>query len=239
MPYSLAEMLKFKTITVADLAFPAREGGYTKGQATREQILHAALVILVKEGYLSLSMRRVAAACDMKLGNLTYHFPTREDLVRELLDAVIRAYEIEFAELVHMPGVLPEERLAQICGLILDDITTEKTTRLFPELWVLANHDSFVFDRVQELYARARAPLCDIIREMRPDLDKESVEALAMFISASMEGMTIFAGYEKPFVQQMPIYERIAIQSFIEVVRSFNPEIGLSAIKNSQTKMAR
>ena len=87
MPHSRAETLRFKTITVADLAFPKREGGYTKGHATREQILHAALVILIKEGYTALSMRRVAAACDMKLGNLTYHFRTREDLVRELLDA--------------------------------------------------------------------------------------------------------------------------------------------------------
>ncbi|MBL43706.1 MAG: TetR family transcriptional regulator [Sphingomonadaceae bacterium] len=226
MPYSRAETLKFKAITVADLAFPEREGGYTKGHSTREQILHAALVILVKEGYQSLSMRRIAASCDMKLGNLTYHFPTREDLMRELLDAVIRAYEIEFDELVHMPDSAPEERLAEICGLVLEDITTEKTTRLFPELWALANQDEFVFDRLQELYARARAPLREIINEIRPDLDETSVEALAMFISASMEGLTIFAGYKKPFETQMPLYERIAIQSFIEIVRSFDPELG-------------
>lgn len=231
MPYTRAETLKFKTITVADLAFPEREGGYTKGHATREQILHAALVILIKEGYLALSMRRVAAACDMKLGNLTYHFPMREDLVRELLDAVIRAYEIEFEELAHMPGVPPEDRLAEICGLVLEDITTQKTTRLFPELWALANHDKFVFDRVQELYARARAPLIEIIREMRPELDATSIEALALFISASMEGLTIFAGHEKPFKTRMPFYERIAIQSFIEIVRSFDPEIGLPGDK--------
>ena len=61
---------------------------------------------------------------------------------------------------------------------------------------------------------------------MRPDLDETSVEALAMFISASMEGFTIFAGYKKPFETQMPLYERIAIQSFIEIVRSFDPELG-------------
>lgn len=226
MPHSRAETLRFKTITVADLAFPKREGGYTKGHATREQILHAALVILIKEGYTALSMRRVAAACDMKLGNLTYHFRTREDLVRELLDAVIRAYEIEFEGLAHMPGVPPEERLAEICGLVLEDITTQKTTRLFPELWALANHDEFVFDRVKELYARARVPLIEIIREMRPELSQASIEALAVFISASMEGMTMFAGSDKPFASQMPVFESIAIQSFIHIVRSFEPEIG-------------
>lgn len=224
MPHSRAETLKFKTITVADLAFPQREGGYSKGHRTREQILHAALVILVAEGYLAMTMRRVAAACDMKLGNLTYHFPTREDLVRELLEAVITAYEIEFDSLMHTPDTPPDERLAEYCGLILEDIRTKKTTRIFPELWALANHDSFVLDRVQELYLRARVPLVETIGEMRPDLDQASVHDLALFISSSMEGLTIFAGNEKPFEPRMPVYEKIAIQSFVELVRNYSPD---------------
>ena len=101
----------FRAITIADLAFPPREGGYTKGHETREEILRAALHLLVGEGYRAMTMRRIAAECGMKLGNLTYHFPTREDLVRELLDAVISAYEKEFVEFVHNPSLTLEQRL--------------------------------------------------------------------------------------------------------------------------------
>jgi len=215
---------RFRSITVADLAFPPREGGYAKGHETRELILHAALGIMVEEGYRAMSMRRIATACDMKLGNLTYHFPTREDLVRELLDAVISSYEVEFAAIVQMPGVPPEVRLTEICGLILEDIRTRKTTRVFPELWALSNHDPFVLERVQELYSRARAPLVEIVAEMRPDLEAQDREDLALFISASMEGMTVFAGHEKPFEPRMTALERIAIQSFIAIVRNFRPK---------------
>lgn len=214
----------FRSITVADLAFPPREGGYAKGHETREHILQAALSLLVEEGYQAMSMRRVAAACGMKLGNLTYHFASREDLIRGLLDSVIRAYEIEFAAIVHMPGTPPEERLAEICGLILEDIRTKKTTRVFPELWALSNHDPFVFERVQETYARARAPLVEIVGEMRPDLAGHQRQDLALFISASMEGMTIFAGYEKPFEARMPQIETIAIQSFVDLVRNYESQ---------------
>lgn len=74
---------------VTDLVFPEREGGYAKGHETRELILRTALHILIEEGYRAMSMRRIASACGMRLGNLTYHYPTREDLVRELLNAVI------------------------------------------------------------------------------------------------------------------------------------------------------
>jgi AcrR family transcriptional regulator len=209
----------FRSITIADLAFPEREGGYARGHDTRELILHAALGILVEEGYRAMSMRRIAAACDMRLGNLTYHFPTREDLVRSLLEAVISAYEVEFERIVHMPGTPPEDRLAAICRLVLEDIRTKKTTRVFPELWALSNHDPFVLDRVQELYARARLPLLEIIAEMRPDLVQEQRGDLALFISASMEGLTVFAGFDKPFESRMRNLEAIAVAGFLEVVR--------------------
>lgn len=215
---------RFRSITVADLAFPPREGGYAKGHETREQILRAALGLLIEEGYRAMTMRRVAAACGMKLGNLTYHFPTREDLVRELLEAVISSYEVEFVEIVHLPGLPPEERLAEVCGLILEDIRTKKTTRLFPELWALSNHDPFVSERMHELYARARAPIVEIVAEMRPDLPRRDRHDLALFISASMEGLTVFAGHDKPFEPRMNAQEAIAIRSFIALVRGYSPD---------------
>jgi AcrR family transcriptional regulator len=214
---------KLRAITVADLTFPPREGGYAKGHETREQILQAALGLLVEEGSRAMSMRRVAAACGMKLGNLTYHFPSREDLIQALLDAVVSSYEIEFERIVHKPRVPPEERLADICELILEDIRSKKTTRVFPELWAMSNHDAFVLERVQELYARARVPIEQIVAEMRPDLSAIEREAIALFISASMEGQTVFAGYGKPFELRMPTLEAIAIRSFLDLVRNYRP----------------
>lgn len=215
---------KIRSISVADLTFPPREGGYAKGHETREEILHAALRLLVEEGYRAVTMRRIAAECGMKLGNLTYHFPSREDLVQALLEAVISSYQIEFDRITHDLQASAEQRLLNICELILEDIRTKKTTRVFPELWALSNHDAFVFDRVHELYARARAPLEEIVLEMRPDLPADKRTALALFISASMEGLTVFAGYEKPFERTMPALERIAIRAFADVVRNIRAD---------------
>jgi AcrR family transcriptional regulator len=207
-------------LLVPDLAFAEREGGYTKGHETRELILRAALGILINEGYQAMSMRRVATACGFKMGNLTYHFTSREDLVRELLNAVIKSYENAFEEIMHMPGLPPAERLSEICRLILEDIRSKKTTRLFPELWSLSNHDQFVLERVQELYERARKSITDIIAEMRPDLGESRRASLALFISAAMEGLTVFAGYEKPFENKMPELEEISIQAFLGIIDS-------------------
>jgi AcrR family transcriptional regulator len=208
---------------VPDLAIEPRDGGYARGREGHEQILRAALNLLVEQGYRAMSMRKVAAACDMKLGNLTYYFPTKEDLVRELLDAVISSYEIEFDAIVHEEGVSAEDRLTELCVLILEDICTKKTTRIFPELWALSNHDPFVLERVQELYARARVVLNEVIAELNPALPEDERQTLALFISASMEGLTVFAGHKKPFQLQMPWLERIACKSFLQLVTSLKP----------------
>lgn len=221
MPLSKLESPRFKSISIADLSFPAREGGYSKGHETREQILSSALHLLVEEGYSALTMRRIAAVCGLRIGNLTYHFATREELIRALLDAIIRAYEVEFDAIVQFTDETPEERLAELCGLILQDIRTKKTTHVFPELWALGNHEPFVLERVQELYSRARRSLLEIISELRPDLDAQAREDLALFISASMEGLTVFAGYEKPFEGRMDQMEAIAIQSFLRIVETY------------------
>ena len=211
---------------VSDLIVPERTAGYVKGRETRELILRTALNILIEHGWQAMSMRRIAADCGMKFGNLTYHYRTREDLVRELLDAVISSYEREFDTLVERPDLSPEERLARYCQLVLDDISAKKTTRFFPELWALSNHDPFIHDRMHELYARARAPLHPIIAAMRPDLAPPARETLALFISFAMEGATMFAGHAKPFEARMDQIKHIAITSFVDLVRGYRSGAG-------------
>ncbi len=206
-----------------ELIVPERTTGYVKGRETRDLILRTALDILIEDGWHAMSMRRVASECGIKFGNLTYHYRTREDLVRELLDAVIAGYEREFDHIVYRADLTPEQRLDRYCQLVLDDIPSKQTTRFFPELWALANHDPFIHDRMHDLYARARAPLHDIIAAMRPDLPPETRETLALVISAAMEGTTIFAGHDKPFAARMGLIKHIAITGFVDMVRRYKP----------------
>ena len=189
---------------VPDLKITPREGGYARGQEGLEQILYAALNILVEQGSKALTLRRIASECGMKAGNLAYYFPSKEELLRELLNAIISSYEDAFDVIVHDPAEPPEKRLEKLVVLSLDDITTKKTTRVFPELWALSNHDPFVQERVTELYQRARVAILELVEEMNPALPASEREIAALFISASMEGMTMFAGYEKPWRRQMP-----------------------------------
>lgn len=177
----------------------------------------------MEQGSKALTLRAIATKCGLKPGHLAYYFKTKEDLIRELLNGIISAYEEAFEAIYYDPGASAEERLERVVDLILEDITTKKTTRVFPELWTMSNHDPFVEERVDELYHRARVVLNDLIAEINPALPADERETLALFISASMEGTTIFAGYEKKHRQEMPAIKRIAVKSFLHTIVALRP----------------
>lgn len=52
---------------------------------TRERILRATIELIGREGVSAVTNRRVAAAADVALGSLTYHFASQVELLRESL----------------------------------------------------------------------------------------------------------------------------------------------------------
>ena len=125
---------------IPPLRIRVREGAYACGTATIEQILRAALRVLVEEGSRAFTLRRIAAECGMKVGNLSYYFPRKEKLVQELLEAILNGYADIADDILQGTSDQPEERLRRIIAFTLDAIRTKRTPTLFPELWALDNH---------------------------------------------------------------------------------------------------
>lgn len=205
------------------LVSPARPGIYARGTETVEQILQAATTVLIEEGASAFSVRRIAAACGMQVGNVSYHFPRKEMLVQVLLDKIMEFYDAKLETNVRQPQLSAEERLERIIVMCLDDISTKRTTHLFTELWALANHNGIVADRVEAFYARVHEVIGEIIRPLNPALDDDEVETLALFISACMEGTTPFMGYLKPWAHRMPAVTALSARWFVELTKGLMP----------------
>jgi AcrR family transcriptional regulator len=205
---------------VPDIKF--RPGVYAPGREAVTQILEAALDILISEGIRSLTLRRIAAACDLRVGNVTYYFATKDELLRAVLDVVMAGYRDALGELRKRTDEAPEQRLALMIRILLEDIQSQATTNLFPELWALANHDPFVADCVNDIYRRGREVLLELIAELNPSLDAHERETVAVFVHAAIEGMTIFAGHNKPFSDRMPMIESISVKAIVDLVRTID-----------------
>ena len=191
-----------------------------KGQNTALIFLTAAETLLIEEGYHNLSMRRVAATAGLTLGNLQYYFPSKDELIKALLENCIQRYLNMFDQIRANAGADPERQFESLIGEILRDLNTKNTTVFFPEVWSLANHDENATRALDAMYERYRLILIEVIGLINPALNSEQLKRLALFISASMEGHTIFIGHDKPWKKETDNIIQMATQSFLWLIRS-------------------
>ncbi|CAN5384326.1 hypothetical protein BH10PSE13_BH10PSE13_10930 [soil metagenome] len=217
---------------------PTRPGVYARGTETVDAILKAALTVLIEEGASAFTIRRIAAACGMKVGNVSYHFPRKEMLIQVLLDDLVESYDVKLELNVRQPDMLAEERLQLVIFFCLDDICSQRTTHLFTELWALANHNDFVADRVRAFYQKVHAVIGEYVTQLNPALSPDEVHTVALFISASMEGTTPFLGHQKPWAAKMPAIIGISVKWFVHLAKTITPG-EIAAFAQDSAKMRR
>lgn len=198
-------------------------GVYQTGRDRVVQILEVSLDILIESGYPALTLREVARRCGVQIGAVTYYYKGRNDLLQDVLNMVLAPYGETFRAIRTTPGLSAEQKLERLIRLLLEDIQTKKTTRLFPHLWVLANHDPFVARAVDRIYILERLTLNSLIAEINPSLTQQERETLSMYISASVAGSTMFLGFEKPWFNELPLYSAITCRALVDLARTLKP----------------
>jgi len=199
-------------------------GIYQTGRERVVQILETALDILIEDGHQALTLREVARRCKIRIGAVSYYYKSRTDLLQDVISMVLVPYADNISAIMRETDLSAEQKLERFIRLLLDDLQTKRTTRLFPHLWALANQDQFVAKAVDSIYILERWTLTRLIAEINPSLADQEREALAVYVSASVAGSTMFVGFEKPWAGQFPLYSAIACHALVELVKSIRPE---------------
>ena len=192
---------------------------YATGQETAQRILDAARRLFIEEGHGKLTMRRVAKEAGMAPGNLSYYYPSKADLLADLLQYVIDGYISQFERLRAQAAADPEQQFRALVGYVYDDLSTRETTRFFPEIWVLANRDDWAAQQMESMYAQYRAFLVDVMELINPSLSRTQKTNLALMISASIEGHTVFIGHGRPHRARGPQLRTLLIEHFLRLVK--------------------
>ena len=208
---------------ISGLNIKERTGVYAPGQERVAQILQTALDLMIHVGFHAVTLREIARRCDIRVSAIHHYYKTRDDLVLDLLASVMNSYEELFVELRNASDDPADVQLKTFIVTILDDIQTLKTTNLFPELWTLANRNPDAAKMLDAIYVRSRAIVSRLIGRINPALDDRSRETLAVYLTASLEGLTVFAGHGKAWAAEMPLLKEIACTSLLMTVRSWKP----------------
>ena len=131
----------------------------------RERIIAATLDLIAEQGVARATYRTVAAAADIPLGSMTYHFPSREDLI---FAAFERFSDETFSPLDRAMRTAdgdPREALAQ---LVIQDDVEPRTKILLAELYVLAFRHPRYADLMRQWMGRSRDAIARRIDGVNP-----------------------------------------------------------------------
>ncbi len=170
-------------------------GRTPKGSARRDQILDVAIEQLVAHGPAEFSLRAVASAAGIRLGNLQYYFATRGELVGAVLDRKLNHELARVEALLGAPTIddPPDEaRLMAIIDLILADQSDRQTVVLFQDLWALAARDPEISAVVRAFYARYQDQVTAVIMLLRPGLNPAVATRSARLTLSLIEGASLF-----------------------------------------------
>ena len=152
----------------------------------KQQILQAAVDIIVDEGYSSLSMRALARASGIKLGALQYHFRTSEEMLRALVAYISDIYHINF-------DAMKANEPLTIKG-VLEFISSEpadgrlQADKLWPQLWAMGQVEPLVADLVEDIYAE----YLQILEGLLQKAGSKNPRVESISLMAFIEGSTIF-----------------------------------------------
>ena len=158
--------------------------------STKQKIVDAAGQILVSEGYRSLSMRRVAAACGISVGNLTYHFPTADRLLMAVIQNMLDGYGEQLKRYETLGAPEGQDILDQVIEFIIRDAVTSTTSSLMIELWAMAKHDPSKAKYVNMAYEMGSQVIKTLILQVSPATSEAVAQKAAVTMLVFSEGST-------------------------------------------------
>lgn len=189
--------------------------GSPKNGSSTDRILDATERVICKVGYSRLNLRSVALEAGLSLGTVSYVFKTKEDLIRAFADRLLEWYTREFAELEAQTENDHRAFLA-VVRFLISDLRTERTSRLFPELWALANHNPYVQQVLDSVYEIERQWLERLLRKGWPQLTGARVRLIVGTLIPLIEGHTIFI----PAHRTQPYPQLVAEKAILEWIHA-------------------
>lgn len=165
-----------------------------QGAQTREAILDGAARVLATLGLAGFSIPQVASAVGIAPGNLTYYFPTRNDLIRALSERLLEKYAHQFEQMCSDLAMRDDVGLNEMVDWLLDDAVAPDTVHMFPELWAMANQHPFVAESLDHIYDGAVLALLRALGVSPEHVAAKELKACAYLLGCVSEGSTALFG---------------------------------------------
>ena len=193
----------------------AGTGVRERGAARVDEIIQTTKKILVNDGLADLSTRRVARELGISIGNLHYYFSTKNDLLKAVIEDVIRGYDEEFERKAKLFPNAPRKRIEAFVRYLIADAKKPEVRAFFYQLWGMSVQNNFAADLRDKTYRRFVDMMVDMLAPLHPDKSIAELKSLAMSISAPIEGLHVTFGLGKEMLDQYPEMDELLFQQIM------------------------
>lgn len=162
------------------------------GKETYKKIIQTTYELVSSGSYKDFSMRNIAKHTNMRLANVQYYFPTKEDLVTALIAHVEKLYDAEY-EVLNLDSIDdPDVAFNKMMDFCLDDVFNQNTRHLFIQLWPLLSdldHDSGEF--LANLYRYQIESIASLVHKISPNITKQESLIRGEAIASLIEGLIV------------------------------------------------
>ena len=154
----------------------------------RHLIVKAARSVIAERGLFATSVRDIAAASDVSIGTVTYHFTGIAEILAEVLTGEMDSF---YAPVIAAAAATPDGRSALeefVDGFIASTPRAREHWLLWLDFWALSAHDPGYASRQSEIYQRWQADVQAVFERgsadgsLRPDSAQDAIaEFMAIF----------------------------------------------------------
>ncbi len=152
-------------------------------------MLAAARHVLATSGYARLTMRAVARAAGMAVGNVVYYFPSKRSLIHALIESLVGQYQGKSDEYLRNAG--RGQGFAPLVEWFIRDSVSRETSRLFRELWAMALHDGAIAAAMDSFYAASHRTAVRLLRMADPTLRQRRAHDVVQLMGTISEGANV------------------------------------------------
>jgi len=151
--------------------------------ARRQQILDAARICFVRNGFHSTSMQDVIAEAGLSVGAVYRYFPSKNEIIAAIAGSYATELRAVLGELAADPGLGLSEVMERAVGLIDDNTGPDGMLRLAVQVWAEALRDPAVGAVAEQIYGTMRGNFVDLAQravergELPADADPKAVGA--------------------------------------------------------------
>jgi AcrR family transcriptional regulator len=160
---------------------------------TKIRILESGFEELLEKGFVGFTIQGVAERIGISLGNLTYHYSTREVLIGAMLAHWFENWKQEFDRILSQKIDGKNTDIAAFVDWVMDSALA-KDNLVFPELWAYGNHDARVAEMLENLYAQAIDTVILALHVPATDEKSTSLREILYMLAAVSEGGTAVLG---------------------------------------------